>query len=115
MFPQKKKQPMMGEDEQGGLPAPKPFERKDEPEEAEQMAQHEATETPEQEGMEQGGSDLYSDLEAVGQRYGADAATSRSLAADMFDAFAKCLRGGKQQPETFDVGDDGDASVDTYE
>ena len=57
-------------------------------------AAEESAETPAQEGGEEYGAKLMSDIEAVGKRYGADPATSRQIAADMFDAMAKCLSGG---------------------
>jgi hypothetical protein len=116
LFPQKKKpQPGMTPDANDGLPAPKPFERKDEPEEAEEMAQHEAAESPEYEAAEEQGADILADLEAVGQRYGADKETAHALAADFCDAISKCLRGGKG-PKSHEMGgDDIDATVDTYE
>ena len=118
MFPPKKKpQPGMGE-ESGGLPAPRPFEAKDEPEGTNEEApggmSDESAETPQYEEQEEGGADLLADVESVGKRYGADRETSHALAADFFDAISKCLRGGKS-PLGSEGADAVDATVDTYE
>ena len=59
------------------------------------MTDHEASESPQEEQNEGYGEKLIPMLAAVGQKYGADEATSKALAADFLDALAKCLRGGE--------------------
>lgn len=101
MFPPKKKKTdvtiVVGAKPEG-MSAPKPFERKDEPDgdESEMDSAHEAAESPEQESAEEEGADLLADIAKVGEQYGADSETSKAMAAEFFEAIAKCLRGDKQ-------------------
>ncbi len=67
------------------------------PMDAEESQAHEAAESPAQEGAEDYGAKLMSDLEAVGAEYGASPEMSREIAAKMFRAMADCLSGGGQE------------------
>ncbi len=108
MFPPKKKpEPKKGLDVmiavgKPGLGAPKPFEKRDEPDEEtpDPMAQHEAAESSEYEEQEESGADILKDIEAVGQRYGADGPTAHAFTADILEAVARCLKRGSGEVES---------------
>lgn len=58
---------------------------------------HESEETPEQEGNEEYGARLVSDIDSVFSEYGADQKTGREIAAKLFSAVAKCLSGAGEE------------------
>lgn len=54
---------------------------------------HEAAESPDEESSEEYGSKLLSDIDAVGQKFGADSQTARAACSAFLSAIAKCLSG----------------------
>lgn len=106
MFPPKKKPGlavgiMIGKPKPGSdLDSPDPVEGKAAP-------AHEAAEPPAHEQQEEYGAKLVQDIESAGEKYGLDAETSHAVAADFFDAVAKCLRGGSG--ESAPAGQDTDS------
>lgn len=50
-----------------------------------------------EEDLENSGASLIQDLQDAGAQYGLDPETSKALAADFFEAMAKCLRGGEAE------------------
>ena len=101
MFPMKKKMPQkLGGSPLGKKPddleSPDPVEGKPVDDTAEEGA-----ETPDTEAGEQGsiGEKLTSDIDAVFEAQGIDAAQGRTIAADLFRAVADCLGGGDDVAE----------------
>jgi hypothetical protein len=120
MFPKKPKKPgmdvaiMVAPHGKPGLGSPMPVEKaKDAPADEEESADtgttadDEAAESPQEEGGEEYGAKLLADIDAVGKRYGADSETSRALAGDMFEAIARCLKGGGESEQEQPVDDSG--------
>src|SRR5262245_50362318 len=89
-----------GEDDDIGSPD----ELDSAPEPKSKMPMHEAAEAPAEEGAEDYGARLVSDIEAVGQKHGMEPEAARMVLGDMLAAVAKCLRGesGEEEPQMKD-------------
>jgi hypothetical protein len=67
---------------------------------------HETAESPAEEGNEEAGAKLISNIDSLGEQHGLDSTASRAFAADLFGAISECLRRDSEGGDTGGYGDE---------